>query len=177
MSKPRWQEMEGQLGDLLKRVDGLGHRQEELGQALMMSDPSSVVAAEAYEGLRRQVVDAAADRMAHLAQLVQFTHVLANTTSVDQLRKHVDGWMEQAGLDVVDDVAHPATDRLFDVLGGEGDQLELIEPAYVDARNGRVIRQGRARRVAAEVVPADPEVPDVPDVPEPSTDQHGEESA
>lgn len=177
MPRPRLQDLDDQVGELIKRVELLDQRHEEIETALMMNDPGSVVAAEAYEGLRRQVVDAATGRMAHLAQLVQLAHALSDGASLELLRKYLAGWMEQAGLVVVDDLTRADAEMVFEVLGGDGDGLELIEPAYLDARTDRVVRQGRARRVASPAItPSAAEKPDAV-LPGPTADdQAGKDS-
>lgn len=152
MPKPRANSANSTFRKLLQRLDELDERQQRLVALLAAGDPSSAVAADAYDGLRRQVLSASADRMAHLAQLVQFKHTVANASSVDELGKHVEGWMEMADLRTVTDLDHSDGDMLFEVLGGEGEGLELLEPAYIDGRSGRVVRQGRARRVGQSEV-------------------------
>lgn len=147
MPKPRANSANATFRKLLQRIDEVDERQQRLVDLLTTGDSTSAVAADAYDGLRRQVLSASADRMAHLAQLVQLRHTVANASSIEELAKHIDGWMEMADLRTVKDLDHPEGDTLFEMLGGEGKGLELLEPAYVDGRSGRVVRQGRARRV------------------------------
>lgn len=152
MPKPRANSADATMRKVLQRLDAVDEHQRRLVDLMTTGGSTSAVAADAYDGLRRQVLSASADRMAHLAQLVQLRHTVANASSVEELAKHIDGWMEMADLRTVTDLDHPEGDTLFEVLGGEGSGFELLEPAYVDGRSGRVVRQGRVRRVAGPEV-------------------------
>src|SRR5579885_2330521 len=130
---------------------------------LMVREPSSVAAAEAYEGLRKQVVNAVSERLTHLSQLVQLDAALRHGAERDALEKLTDSWFEQASLARIDDANHPERDVLFELVSDHGGLFEVLEPAYVDTLTGRVIRPGRARRAP---VPAPTPAVDEP-APEP----------
>jgi hypothetical protein len=147
MPKPRANSTDATMRKVLQKLGEVDERQQRLVDLLTTGDSGSAVAADAYDGLRRQILSATADRIAHLAQLVQLRHTVANASSLEELAKHIDAWMEMADLQTVTDLDHPEGDTFFEVLGGEGNGLELLEPAYVDGRSGRVVRQGRVRRV------------------------------
>jgi hypothetical protein len=134
------------LDRLRRSLDLLERRAEKMETILMVREPSSVAAAEAYDGLRKQVVNAVSTRQAHLVQLVQLDAALAAGADADSLRKLVDGWFEQSALVRVTDPDGPHRDALFDLVGDEGGPFEVLEPAYVDTTTGRPIRLGRARR-------------------------------
>src|SRR5690348_8145713 len=113
---------------------------------IMVREPSSSAAAEAYDGLRKQVVNAVSDRLNHLSQLVQLDVALTHAADGDQLAKLVDSWFEQAALLRIEDPTHPRRDAIFELVADQGGAYEVLEPAYVDALTSRVIRLGRARR-------------------------------
>lgn len=129
--------LEGQL----ERIEGM----------LLLKDPGAARAAEAYDGLRRQMLVAANERTAHLAHLAQLDAALRAGESTGSLALLVADLLAQAGL-----VRHhdTATEDAFDVGSGpDGGPLEVLEPAYVDGHTGRVVRQGRARRVVRRAPP------------------------
>jgi hypothetical protein len=138
---------------VLDRLSDLRHELELCKTVLLVREPASPVAAEAFEGLRRQVVAGAAERRSHLSQLVAMAVAVDRASSVDDLAAQVGEWLDQAG---VVEVREPEPDRLHllfdDVDGGtlEGvDAVEVVEPAYVDSSTGAVLRAGRARAVGA----------------------------
>lgn len=130
---------------LYEQLSGLSHKLDLIERVLMVREPGSVKAAEAYEGLRRQVVAAVDQRQTHLAHLAQFDVALQRGESAEDLSRLVGDFFQQAGLLRVDDPMH--TDA-YEVVGGKGDHLVVLAPAYVDASTGRLVRQGRARAEA-----------------------------
>lgn len=135
-----------QLAGIIRALDLLDRRVEKMETVIMVREPSSAAAAEAYDGLRKQVVNAVSERLNHLAQLVQLDVALTHAADADQLTKLVDSWFEQAALLRIDDPEHPRRDVLFELVADQGGAYEVLEPAYVDTLTGRVIRLGQARR-------------------------------
>jgi len=98
------------------------------------------MSADAYEGLRKQVVAAVSARFAHLGQLAELDAALERGASVDDLKALSRQWLEQAGIQVIRSAEDP---RLFDnAAGGEADAT-IQQPAYVDEATGRLIKAGR----------------------------------
>jgi hypothetical protein len=127
-------------------VTTLERRMDTMNTILLVREPQSVVAGEAYEGLRKQVVASVTERNVHLAQLMQFDVALRQGAGPDTLHEMVLGWIEQAGLQRVERLSGPERAHLFQMVDDQGGELEVLEPAYVDSMNDRVIRQGRVRR-------------------------------
>jgi len=142
----RWRELRAAVERITGQIDQLDRRTEKMEVILMVREPTTSVAAEAYEGLRKQVVTAVTERMAHLAQLVQLDAALTAGADADSVGKLVRGWVEQASLERVVDAEHPQRDLLFEMVEDLGGRPEVLEPAYVDAVTGRVIRRGSIRR-------------------------------
>ena len=160
--RKRWQELHDKLSEIASQVDQLDRRAEKVETILMVREPGSVAAADAYEGLRKQVVTAVSERLTHLAQLVELDAVLAAGASAETVVKMASGWAEQASLAKITDPGHRDSDLLFDLVEDLGGPLEVLQPAYVDAITGRVIRRGQARRgLAVADEPDDAEVPEV----------------
>ena len=143
----RWRQLQETLDQLSSRLDQLERHTDNMQTILMLREPSSTVAADAYEGLRKQVVTAVADRMAHLSQLVQLDAALTHGADSNSLARVVGGWVEQASLARITDPGAANSDMLFALVEDLGGPPELMEPAYVDTITGRVIRQGKIRRV------------------------------
>ena len=112
---------------------------------LLLKDPGAAKAAEAYEGLRRQIVGATAERIAHLAQLAQLDAAVQAGESTESLALLLTDLLAQAGVLRWD---NPTLEGAFALPPGhEGEGLQVVEPAYVETHSGRVVRQGRAARV------------------------------
>jgi hypothetical protein len=148
------------MADLQMRVRGLETVIDKIDRTLekieivtLVREPSTPIAVDAYNGLRKQVVAAAAERSAHLYQLAQFDVALRSGVTPEQLAELVGDWCRQAEMEVVEDAT---VEEAFELVGdGDAPGRSVIQPAYVDARTGRVVRSGVAERVA----PAEPSAP------------------
>ena len=119
--------------------------------ALVVRDPGTSLSAQAYEGLRKQVIAGVGARQAHLAQLAEIDAALHRGISTDDLRTLMTQWLEQAGVARVRD---PAQADAFDAAVPAGARAEVEVPAYVDTANNQLVRQGRLR--ALETGPQEP---------------------
>lgn len=136
------------LRELLERVKGLEHEADMMRTILIVKEPGSLQASQAFEGLRKQVLAGAAERRSHLAQLVAMSVAVSRATSVDDLIPQVREWLEQAGVGTVSALPEGVAARdLFEDVDGHGltGGLEVLEPAYVDLSTGALLRLGRAR--------------------------------
>jgi hypothetical protein len=147
MSK-RWRQLQETLTQVSGLLDQLERRTEKMETILMVREPSSMAAADAYDGLRKQVVTAVTERLTHLAQLVQLDAALSHGVDADSLLRLVRDWVEQASLARITDPDHANRELLFVMVEDLGGPTEILEPAYMDTVTGRVIHQGRARRAA-----------------------------
>jgi hypothetical protein len=141
---------DGTLADALSDIE---RRLERLDIILMIKDPGAGKSADAYEGLRRQVVASAGERTAHLAHLAEIDAALQRGEGPNELSLLVRDLFDQAGLARVSD---PNVREAFEVVAGEGDDLVVLEPAYVEPATGRLVKQGRAR-ADRPATPADPD--------------------
>jgi hypothetical protein len=132
------------LEELVDRVD---RRVEKIEMVTLIREPNSGMAADAYNGLRKQIIAAVTERNVHLHQLTQFDAAVRAGTNQDDLTVLVRGWLAQSGIQVVSDAReHEA----FDFVGPEdGTDVRIVRPAYVDEATGRVIQMGVAERVTA----------------------------
>jgi hypothetical protein len=146
--------VESLIRDLTERFDQIERRSDRMELILTLKDPGSTAAADAYDGLRKQVIAAATDRLAHLTQLVQFDAAIRNRASLEVLSSMAQGWLDSSGLATVTDPDHEQHDLIFEVVENLEGAPEVLEPAYVDTQSNRVIRRGRIRYGAP--VPLDP---------------------
>jgi hypothetical protein len=146
--RTRWGRLQATLDRVGQHLDQLERRAEKMETILMVREPASTAAADAYEGLRKQVVTAVTERLTHLAQLVQLDAALSHGADREQIARTVSGWLEQASIARVAEYGGGDQDLLFELVEDLGGQAEVLVPAYVDIVSGRVIRQGQARRPA-----------------------------
>jgi hypothetical protein len=139
----QWRELEERLARIEKSVDAISRSMDKIEVATIVREPSSALSAEAYDGLRKQVVAGANERLAHLVQIAQFSEAARGTP---ELAKLVREWSEQVGLLRLVEF----DERYFDVLGGKGEVIRCLRPAYIDKVTGRPIIMGQA-----ELVPGD----------------------
>jgi hypothetical protein len=146
MFRSRGREIAGVLHRLQQLVDQLDRRMERIETVVMVREPQTPMAAEAYEGLRKQVINAASSRMNHLTQLTQWDAAIRHGAGTQDLTDMLDSWFEQSGLERVTDAGPGELDRYFEFVGARsGGPVEVMAPAYVDSVTGRVVRLGRVR--------------------------------
>ena len=164
MSRQQLNDVQEQLDHVLTLLDRVERSTDKMETVLMVREPSSSAAAEAYEGLRRQVVTTASDRRAHLAQLAEFELAVRGGAKPDQLLKMIDAWSDQAGLVRHTRLDDGDVDLLFERVGDPTDPPTVIRPAYLDRASGQVVRQGRIRHNPATepAPPADSEPEETP---------------
>ena len=128
---------------LLERLNAIDRKVDRIEVATLVRDPGNAISADAYNGLRKQLVAAVTARTTHLAQLSQLDLAVRDGASSAELGRLVDEWLRQADLERSVDTHHA---EFFSVVAGEGPDLVVITPAYVDRTTGRIVRQGTARR-------------------------------
>ena len=127
-----------------KQLDTIDRRTELIEAILLVRDPGSSMAAQAFDGLRRAVIDARQARQTHLVHLAQIdTAVQRGATNADLKLLLRDLLAETGVVRLVD----PSNVGAFDV-SGVGPNLTVTAPAYVDGATGTVIVQGQARAEA-----------------------------
>lgn len=137
------------LDEVSERLTRLEHAADLIKTVLMVREPETIHAANAYDGLRKQIVAASGERRSHLGQLTAMAVALSRATDVADLRPQVEEWLRQASIVELWNVpkGHRAQE-LFEAPDGgnlEGEtRLEVHEPAYVDSVTGVVLRLGRA---------------------------------
>lgn len=124
---------------------------DRLDAALIVRDPGSARAAEAFDGLRKSVNQASKNRRIHQAHILSLYESLQRGASIDLIRDRVGDYLVELGISFVNDTRQA---ELFDIVEGEGEGLECIEPAVVEALEGgqfALVKLGRARRIEISV--------------------------
>lgn len=149
------------LESIEEQLRELRHKTDVLEKVLIVKEPGTPVAAEAFDGLRKQVIASAGARRSHVVQLAEMATSVRRASSIHDVGAKLREWLRQAGVEELHDVpqgAHPQD--LFEDVDGVGlagaDRLEIIEPAYVDTQMSVVIRLGRARRAVIEELREEP---------------------
>ena len=118
-----------------------------LDAAVVVRDPGSARAAEAFDGLRKQLAQSSKSRRLHQAHLLSLQDSLDRGASIELIRDRITDFMMELGIGKLTDTNDPS---FFDVFEGEGLGLECVEPAYVEVlENGQtvLVRLGKARRI------------------------------
>jgi hypothetical protein len=151
MKKGELQTVSERLSTVEALLDGLTRSMERVELVTVIREPNTGMSADAYNGLRKQVIAAVGERMAHLNQLAQFDSALRAGATVEELGALVREWLGQGAMDIVEDVAR---DEAFELVGPTtATARRLVRPAYVDRLTGRVIRTGIAERVDEQEPP------------------------
>ena len=115
--------------------------------ALVVRDPGSKISADAYDGLRKMLLQSSKNRRIHVSHLLSLSDSLKREASIDQVRDRVNDFLLELGVSYWSDTS---LTEVFDVVEGDGTSLECIEPAVVEKlEDGRIVevRRGTARRV------------------------------
>lgn len=136
-----------QYDELLRQLGALADRMKTVEVSILVSGPNNPVVAEAYNGLRQQVVMAASERRTHLTQLAQFASAVDDGLGAPELASLVREWMAQHALVAVSPEARPDAYE----IRGSGPRISIRKRAFVDERTGAVISLGQA--IAAHRAP------------------------
>lgn len=126
-----------------------------INTALIVREPGTARASEAYDGLRRQVAAATTERRNHLLELVRMLEALDSQASRDQLRILVGDWAGQAGLQRWDDTS---VTEFFDHIGDGDGPVEIVNSAWVIGDPAALVKAGLVRRRPLDQVPVPDDV-------------------
>jgi hypothetical protein len=127
-------------------LDQLQRSVERIEIVTVVREPNTGMSADAYNGLRKQVIAAANERMAHLHQLAQFDASLKAGAGTEELASLVREWVDQAGLELVADAG---VEDAFELVGaGDGPDRRVVRAAYLDGVTRRIVRGGIVERVS-----------------------------
>ena len=141
----RYPKRRARLDAIESSLRDLCHQLEIMKTILIVKEPGSTMAADAFEGLRKQIVAVAQEHWAHLAQLATMDVAVNHVAEVSELRRVSKEWLDQAGVLRVDDPGHKDAAENFETVGRGSEVVEIFQPAYVDSATGRVIKAGRLK--------------------------------
>lgn len=130
-----------------QRLENLEILLQRLEAAVVVRDPGNAHSADAYDGLRKQIIQSGKNHRIHVAHLISLSDSLQRGADIDLITDRVNDFLSELGImrmsntDFVD---------LFEVIEGEGSALECIEPAIVEKLDNQTVvpvRLGKARRV------------------------------
>lgn len=149
------------MGNRLKTVehllDKIDRSVERIEIVTVVREPNTSLSADAYNGLRKQIIAAVGERNAHIHQLAQFDSALRAGSTPDELSALVGQWLSQASVETLEDLD---VEGAFDLVGpADATGRRVIRPAYVDTLTRRIVQPGVAERVV-EPPPAPPPAAD-----------------
>lgn len=163
--------------DLLQRLDA----------AVVVRDPGNARSAEVFDGLRRTILQTGKSHRSHIAHLLALQESLDRGANLELIRNRVGDFLRELGVEKFTNLEFR---EAFEIIGGSGEGLELVEPAIVERPSEgplSVIQFGKAKRI--EVPKELPVIVEEPttDVLEPAnasdnggtaatTEQHGAQS-
>jgi hypothetical protein len=115
------------------------------------------VQAAVDEALRTAVLNATRVHEEHLAQLALIDRTAQTAGDISSVRLRVEQEMRRSGLTRIT-APDPGSFNLINPAEHVGSTaFEVLAPAYVDSRTGRVIQRGEMRRLPSELAFSDPE--------------------
>lgn len=124
------------------RLSKVEHKLDLVYTALIVRDPGTNMSADAYEGLRKQVVASSTARRQHVAQLADFDVAIKRGASLEDLSNLVSQWLRTAGVERTEDVT---LREVWEHIPRSSNGVEVELPAYVDMQTNSLVRQGRLR--------------------------------
>ncbi|WP_426367189.1 hypothetical protein [Streptomyces sp. E-08] len=104
------------------------------------------VQAAVDDALRTAVLNATRVHEEHLAQLALIDRTAQTARDLSAVQLRIDAEMRRSGLTRIT----TPDPEIFNIASSEddvvGDEFEVLAPAYVDARSGRVVQRGEMRR-------------------------------
>lgn len=96
--------------------------------------------------IRESVLEGVAASDIHRTWLAELDRIAQNTTSLPALQRAIHAYVRQAGMERVDDLKRA---ELYRVTGRTKEGVrEVVNPAYIDSTDGRLILTGHLRFVA-----------------------------
>lgn len=121
---------------------------------LIVRDPGSALSADAYDGLRKTILQSAKNRRTHVSHLLSLKESLDRNASPELIRDRVNDFLNELGISYSSDTSIP---DYFEVVEGEGDLIECVVPAVIDTDadgNTILLKPGKARRAPSSAQPA-----------------------
>lgn len=128
---------------------------QRLDSAVVVRDLGSARAAEAFDGLRKSVIQASKSHRVHVAHLIALDESIRSGATLDLVRLRIAEYLRELGIERLET---PENLDAFDVVGDSDGDVEVLEAAIVEhVDDGRVsvLKVGKARRTARPSQPSD----------------------
>lgn len=119
----------------------------KLDAAVVVRDPGNARSAEVFEGLRRTILQSGKSHRSHVAHLLALQESLERGATLDLIKNRVSDFLRELGVEKLTSLEIREN---FEIVGGIGDGLELVEPAIVERFSDgsfSVIQLGKAKRI------------------------------
>jgi hypothetical protein len=123
--------------DLVQRLDA----------AVVVRDPGNARSAEVFDGLRRTIIQSGKSHRSHVAHLLALQESLDRGANLELIRNRVGDFLRELGVEKFTNLEFRDA---FEIIGGSGEGLELVEPAIVERPSEgplSVIQFGKAIRI------------------------------
>ena len=132
----------------LRRIEAL---LERLDSAVVVKDPGSARSADAFEGLRRTIIQNAKSHRVHVAHLIALDESIWSGATIELIRFRVAEYLRELGVERLEDSSVP---EACDIVGDGQGEFEVLEPAIIERGedgNFSILKVGKARRTASVV--------------------------
>ena len=136
---------------------------QRLDAAVVVRDPGNARSAEAYEGLRKQIIRSSTNHRVHIAHLLSLSDSLGRGADIELIRDRVNDFLAELGVNYFTDYSYPELFEVVETVQGEHDGFEVLEAAVaeqLEAGNPIPIRLGKVREIQGPepVITADSEI-------------------
>jgi hypothetical protein len=133
-----------------KQLHQIEHLLHRLDAAVVVRDPGNAHSAEAYDGLRKQIIRSGTNHRAHLAHLLALSDSLERGAGIELIRDRVKDFLAELGVRPISDYLYPELFDVVETIQGEEDGVKVLEPAVaeqMDDGNFNPIRKGKVRLI------------------------------
>lgn len=121
---------------------------ERIDSALVVREPGNARSVEAFDGLRKSILQSSKNRRMHVSHLLSLSDSIERGADYQLIKDRVADFMLELGVSRSTDVGRS---DFFDVTGGEGDYLECVVPAVIETLDDgsmSLVRLGEAIRTS-----------------------------
>ena len=123
-----------------------------INAALVVRDPGNARAAEAYEGLRKQLNAGVKSHRSHIGHLVTLSESLNRNADIELIRDRVNDFLQELGIRTIRDYI-PQLFEVVETIDGNEDGFEILEPALAEEFEGGLseLRKGKVRIIRGPI--------------------------
>ena len=132
-----------ELDERLERIESLLHR---LDAAVVVREPGNARSAEAFDGLRKLMIQSGSSQRSHVAHLLSLSDSLDRDAPIELIRDRVSDFLRELGVEKSHDVSKI---EWFEITDGEGPGIECLSPAVIQTLSDQstfIVRKGTGRR-------------------------------